>query len=217
MRDPAARGPARPRPRRRRRLLVRAAGRAASSRARPGSCARTRTAGPSRSSRRVSTPTRTSPALASNGFAGCNDYAALARASGRTLLISQVTSTQKACGDVEMTFESTFLTRAPRQPLLRGPLRRAHDLRRRAARRSSSSTPRRRTRCSGPGSWTRTPTPRVAGGPDQRDRADRRVRRSRTSAARAAATRTTASTGPTARSSRSAGSRRRAARATTTS
>ena len=45
-----------------------------------------------------------------NGFAGCNDYAALVRASGRTLLISQVTSTQKACGDVEMTFESTFLT-----------------------------------------------------------------------------------------------------------
>jgi heat shock protein HslJ len=44
------------------------------------------------------------------GFGGCNDYGALARASGRTLLISQVHATQKACSDVDMTFESTYLT-----------------------------------------------------------------------------------------------------------
>jgi heat shock protein HslJ len=45
-----------------------------------------------------------------DGFAGCNDYNGLARASGRTLLISQLASTQKACDDVVMTFESTYLT-----------------------------------------------------------------------------------------------------------
>jgi heat shock protein HslJ len=45
-----------------------------------------------------------------DGFAGCNDYAGLARAGGRTLLISQVASTQKACADIQMTFESSFLT-----------------------------------------------------------------------------------------------------------
>ena len=45
-----------------------------------------------------------------DGFAGCNDYSALARANGRTLLISQVQTTQKACSDVVMTFESTYTT-----------------------------------------------------------------------------------------------------------
>ena len=45
-----------------------------------------------------------------DGFAGCNDYNGLARASGRSLLISQLASTQKACSDVVMTFESTYLT-----------------------------------------------------------------------------------------------------------
>ena len=45
-----------------------------------------------------------------DGFAGCNDYGALARPSGRTLLISQVHSTQKACEDIVMTFESTYLS-----------------------------------------------------------------------------------------------------------
>jgi len=45
-----------------------------------------------------------------DGFAGCNDYGAIARASGRTLLISEVHSTQKACDDVSMTFESTYLS-----------------------------------------------------------------------------------------------------------
>ncbi len=45
-----------------------------------------------------------------DGFAGCNDYGALARADGRTLLISQAHATQKACSDVLMTFESTYLT-----------------------------------------------------------------------------------------------------------
>ncbi len=45
-----------------------------------------------------------------DGFAGCNDYGAIARASGRTLLISQVHATQKACADAEMTFESTYLS-----------------------------------------------------------------------------------------------------------
>ena len=45
-----------------------------------------------------------------DGFAGCNDYNGLARASGRTLLISQLASTQKACDDIVMTFESTYLT-----------------------------------------------------------------------------------------------------------
>jgi heat shock protein HslJ len=45
-----------------------------------------------------------------DGFAGCNDYGAIARASSRTLLVSEVHSTQKACDDITMTFESTYLT-----------------------------------------------------------------------------------------------------------
>ena len=45
-----------------------------------------------------------------DGFAGCNDYGALARANGRSLLISQAHSTQKACSDAVMTFESSYLT-----------------------------------------------------------------------------------------------------------
>ena len=45
-----------------------------------------------------------------DGFAGCNDYGAIARANGRTLLISQVHSTQKACPDEVMTFEATYLS-----------------------------------------------------------------------------------------------------------
>ena len=45
-----------------------------------------------------------------DGFGGCNDYGALARASGRSLLISQVHSTQMACNDAVMTFEATYLS-----------------------------------------------------------------------------------------------------------
>ena len=44
------------------------------------------------------------------GFAGCNEYTGVARASGRRLRVSQVAATQMACAEIAMTFESTFLT-----------------------------------------------------------------------------------------------------------
>ncbi len=44
-----------------------------------------------------------------SGFGGCNDYRALYRAGGRTLLVSQVSSTLMACGEASMTMEQTYL------------------------------------------------------------------------------------------------------------
>ena len=43
------------------------------------------------------------------GFAGCNDYDAVVRSGGRTLLVSQAVVTRKACSEDAMTFETTYL------------------------------------------------------------------------------------------------------------
>ena len=43
------------------------------------------------------------------GFSGCNDYDALYRAAGRTLLISSPAVTLKACSEVVSAFETTYL------------------------------------------------------------------------------------------------------------
>jgi heat shock protein HslJ len=44
-----------------------------------------------------------------SGLSGCNQYDALYRAGGRTLLISQAASTLMACDEASMAFEATFL------------------------------------------------------------------------------------------------------------
>jgi heat shock protein HslJ len=44
-----------------------------------------------------------------SGFSGCNEYNALYRAGGRTLLISQPASTLMACDEATMAFEARFL------------------------------------------------------------------------------------------------------------
>ena len=45
-----------------------------------------------------------------SGFSGCNEYDALYRAGGRTLLVSQPASTLMACDEATMAFEAQFLT-----------------------------------------------------------------------------------------------------------
>ena len=44
-----------------------------------------------------------------SGFSGCNQYDALYRAGGRTLLVSQPASTLMACDEATMAFEAQFL------------------------------------------------------------------------------------------------------------
>ena len=44
-----------------------------------------------------------------SGFGGCNEYSAVYRTGERALFISQAASTQKACAEASMTFESTYL------------------------------------------------------------------------------------------------------------
>ena len=44
-----------------------------------------------------------------SGFGGCNEYSAVYRTGDRALFISQAASTQKACAEASMTFESTYL------------------------------------------------------------------------------------------------------------
>jgi heat shock protein HslJ len=43
------------------------------------------------------------------GFSGCNDYDAVYRTGGRTLLITDAVSTRLACPEPALTFESTYL------------------------------------------------------------------------------------------------------------
>ena len=45
-----------------------------------------------------------------SGFSGCNEFNALYRAGGRTLLVSQPASTLMACDEAAMAFEAQFLT-----------------------------------------------------------------------------------------------------------
>lgn len=45
-----------------------------------------------------------------SGFSGCNEFNALYRAGGRTLLVSQPASTLMACDEATMAFEAQFLT-----------------------------------------------------------------------------------------------------------
>ena len=45
-----------------------------------------------------------------SGFSGCNQYDALYRAGGRTLIVSQPASTLMACDEATMAFEAQFLT-----------------------------------------------------------------------------------------------------------
>jgi heat shock protein HslJ len=45
-----------------------------------------------------------------SGFSGCNEFNALYRAGGRTLLVSQPASTLMACDEATMAFEAKFLT-----------------------------------------------------------------------------------------------------------
>jgi heat shock protein HslJ len=44
-----------------------------------------------------------------SGFSGCNDFDALYRAGGRTLLVSKSASTLKACSEEAMAFEAAYL------------------------------------------------------------------------------------------------------------
>ncbi len=57
-----------------------------------------------------------------SGFSGCNEFNALYRAGGRTLLVSQPASTLMACDEATMAFETQFLTllRASRFYTVRG-------------------------------------------------------------------------------------------------
>jgi hypothetical protein len=45
-----------------------------------------------------------------SGFAGCNEFSAVYRAGGRTLLISDAAVTFRACDEVTSAFETSFLT-----------------------------------------------------------------------------------------------------------
>ena len=93
------------------------------------------------------------------GLSGCNNYNAVYRQGGGTLLISQPALTLMACDEESMAFEQTFITNLQAS--------RFYSVKRETltifgaqARRSSSSTPRRATRCWGRG--TSTPTPMAA-------------------------------------------------------
>ena len=87
------------------------------------------------------------------GFGGCNDYDAVYVSNGRSLFVGMPKTTLMSCGEATDAFATSYISLLQASRYFTVRERHPHHPRRRTCRSCSCSTRRRRTRCSGRGSW----------------------------------------------------------------